>query len=57
MGPAAAKAVSIHVDKMNPAMRLYLRTGFLQGRQSIYGLIRRTKGLAGAPLPDRGDER
>jgi hypothetical protein len=50
--------VSIHVEKMNPAMRLYLRPGFLFKEDTrVYGLMRRSPRLAGAPLPDRGDER
>lgn len=37
---AAGKAVSIHVERMNPAMRLYLRLGFRKvGEHGIYDLM------------------
>ena len=37
------KAVSIHVEKMNPAMRLYLRLGFkLEEDKGVYDLMRWT---------------
>ncbi len=38
---AAAKAVSIHVEKYNPAMRLYQRLGFqTQEDKGVYNLMR-----------------
>lgn len=37
-----SKAVSIHVEQMNPAMRLYLRLGFCRvGEHGVYHLMRR----------------
>jgi ribosomal protein S18 acetylase RimI-like enzyme len=37
---AAGKAVSIHVEQMNPAMRLYLRLGFMRnGEHGVYHLM------------------
>lgn len=37
---AEAKSVSIHVEQMNPAMRLYLRLGFRKvGEHGIYHLM------------------
>jgi ribosomal protein S18 acetylase RimI-like enzyme len=37
---AHAKTVSIHVEQMNPAMRLYLRLGFRKvGEHGIYHLM------------------
>ncbi len=40
---SAGKAVSIHVEKMNPAMRLYLRLGFqLEEDKGVYDLMRWT---------------
>lgn len=37
---AAGKAVSIHVERMNPAMRLYRRLGFRKaGEHGIYDLM------------------
>jgi ribosomal protein S18 acetylase RimI-like enzyme len=39
---AAGKPLSIHVEKNNPAMRLYLRLGFRAvGEQGVYDLMRR----------------
>ena len=38
---AAAKAVSIHVEKFNPAMRLYKRLGFVtEEDKGVYDLMR-----------------
>ncbi len=38
---AAAKDVSIHVEKFNPAMRLYLRLGFqVEEDKGVYDLMR-----------------
>ncbi len=37
----AGKALSIHVEKMNPALRLYTRLGFVKaGEEGIYDLMR-----------------
>jgi ribosomal protein S18 acetylase RimI-like enzyme len=45
---AARKAVSIHVEKMNPAMRLYRRLGFeLEEDKGVYDLMRWTPPPAG----------
>jgi ribosomal protein S18 acetylase RimI-like enzyme len=42
---AAAKAVSIHVEKFNPAMRLYKRLGFqMVEDKGVYDLMRWTPG-------------
>ena len=55
---AASKAVRIHVERFNPAMRLYDRLGFVQREdQGVYilmeylppGATRRAPHLAGAP--------
>ena len=55
---AAGKAMSIDIGKMNPAMRLYLRPGFLlEEDRGVDGLMRRTPEHAGAAPPGRGDER
>jgi ribosomal protein S18 acetylase RimI-like enzyme len=44
---AAAKAVSIHVEKNNPAMRLYRRLGFVtEEDKGVYDLMRWTAGPA-----------
>jgi ribosomal protein S18 acetylase RimI-like enzyme len=38
---AETKAVSIHVEQMNPAMRLYRRLGFVKiGEHGVYDLMR-----------------
>jgi ribosomal protein S18 acetylase RimI-like enzyme len=38
---AAGKAVRIHVEKFNPAMRLYRRPGFkTKEGKSVYNLMR-----------------
>jgi len=38
---AAGKAVTIHVEKFNPAMSLYRRLGFVPaGEQGAYDLMR-----------------
>jgi len=40
---AAGKAVTIHVEKFNPAMRLYRRLGFkTEAEQGVYDLMRWT---------------
>jgi ribosomal protein S18 acetylase RimI-like enzyme len=40
---AAAKAVTIHVEKFNPAMSLYRRLGFVAaGEEGAYDLMRRS---------------
>lgn len=40
LGAAAAKAVSIHVEKNNPAMRLYRRLGFVPVEdKGVYDLL------------------
>ena len=40
---AAGKAVSIHVEKFNPAMRLYLRLGFkTEEDKGVHDLMRWT---------------
>ena len=42
---AAGKALTIHVEKNNPAMRLYRRLGFVPtGEHGVYDLMRWTKG-------------
>jgi GNAT superfamily N-acetyltransferase len=42
---ATGKAVSIHVERMNPAMRLYLRLGFAKvDEHGIYDLMERPAG-------------
>jgi ribosomal protein S18 acetylase RimI-like enzyme len=42
---AAGKAVSIHVEKFNPAMRLYRRLGFEQVEdKGVYDLMRWSAG-------------
>jgi ribosomal protein S18 acetylase RimI-like enzyme len=42
---AHAKSVSIHVEQMNPAMRLYLRLGFRKiGEHGIYHLMQWSAG-------------
>jgi GNAT superfamily N-acetyltransferase len=52
---AAGKAVSIHVEKMNPAMRLYRRLGFqLEEDKGVYDLMRWTPPPAGVTLAGRG---
>jgi ribosomal protein S18 acetylase RimI-like enzyme len=44
---AAGKAVSIHVEKYNPAMRLYRRLGFAtEEDKGVYDLMRWTAGSA-----------
>ena len=46
---AAGKAVSIHVEKFNPAMSLYPRLGFVAaGEEGAYDLMR-----GGKPRADR----
>jgi ribosomal protein S18 acetylase RimI-like enzyme len=40
MAAAAGKRVSIHVEKMNPAMKLYLRLGFERSEdKGVYDLM------------------
>jgi ribosomal protein S18 acetylase RimI-like enzyme len=47
---AAAKDVSIHVEKHNPAMRLYRRLGFVtEEDKGVYDLMRWTPGSNKAP--------
>jgi ribosomal protein S18 acetylase RimI-like enzyme len=44
---AAGKDVSIHVEKFNPAMRLYRRLGFTaEEDKGVYDLMRWTSGLS-----------
>jgi ribosomal protein S18 acetylase RimI-like enzyme len=44
---AAGKAVSIHVEKLNPAMRLYRRLGFVtEEDKGVYDLMRWTAAAA-----------
>lgn len=44
---AAGKAVSIHVEKFNPAMRLYRRLGFeIEEDKGVYDLMRWTAAVA-----------
>jgi len=46
---ARGKAVSIHVERMNPAMRLYLRLGFAKvDEHGIYDLMERPAGAGQA---------
>ncbi len=46
---AAGKPVSIHVEKLNPAMRLYRRLGFVtEEDKGIYDLMRWTAPPSGA---------
>jgi ribosomal protein S18 acetylase RimI-like enzyme len=50
---AAAKDVSIHVEKHNPAMRLYRRLGFVtEEDKGVYDLMRWKSDRAGAAPPD-----
>ena len=52
---AAGKDVSIHVEKLNPAMRLYRRLGFVtEEDKGVYDLMRWT---APSPLPALRGER
>jgi ribosomal protein S18 acetylase RimI-like enzyme len=54
---AAAKDVSIHVEKDNPAMRLYLRLGFVtEEDKGVYDLMR-WKSARVAAAQVHGDER
>jgi ribosomal protein S18 acetylase RimI-like enzyme len=47
---AAGKAVSIHVEKFNPAMRLYRRLGFMtEEDKGVYDLMRWKTGLTERP--------
>jgi ribosomal protein S18 acetylase RimI-like enzyme len=49
---AAAKDVSIHVEKHNPAMRLYRRLGFVtEEDKGVYDLMRWSPARAGAAPP------
>jgi ribosomal protein S18 acetylase RimI-like enzyme len=51
---AAGKAVSIHVEKLNPAMRLYRRLGFVtEEDKGVYDLMRWT--AAGARVVPNND--
>lgn len=44
---AAGKGVSIHVEKLNPAMRLYRRLGFaIEEDKGVYDLMRWTQKVA-----------
>jgi ribosomal protein S18 acetylase RimI-like enzyme len=53
-----ARAVSIHVEKTNPAMTLYRRLGFvLEEDKGVYDLMRWTPPHPGAARPARRDER
>jgi ribosomal protein S18 acetylase RimI-like enzyme len=55
---AVAKDVTIHVEKYNPAMRLYRRLGFVtEEDKGVYDLMRWTRGGVAAAQPVRGDER
>jgi ribosomal protein S18 acetylase RimI-like enzyme len=52
---AAAKDVSIHVEKHNPAMRLYRRLGFVtEEDKGVYDLMRWKSDRAGAAPPGAG---
>jgi ribosomal protein S18 acetylase RimI-like enzyme len=52
---AAAKDVSIHVEKHNPAMRLYRRLGFvIEEDKGVYDLMRWKSPRAGAAPPGAG---
>lgn len=55
---AAGKAVSIHVEKMNPARRLYLRTGFVLAEdKGVYDLMTwHPAPGSGAPADARGGD-
>jgi GNAT superfamily N-acetyltransferase len=54
---AARKAVSIHVEKMNPAMRLYRRLGFVtEEDKGVYDLMRWTPRQPATVPADHGDE-
>ncbi|HVS40440.1 MAG TPA: GNAT family N-acetyltransferase [Gemmataceae bacterium] len=45
----AAKPVRIHVERFNPALRLYQRLGFVQiGETDFYYLMKRTPGAGGS---------
>jgi GNAT superfamily N-acetyltransferase len=45
---AAGKALTIHVEKINPALRLYRRLGFVKaGDEGIYDLMRWKRGSEG----------
>jgi ribosomal protein S18 acetylase RimI-like enzyme len=47
---AAGKPVSIHVERYNPAMRLYMRIGFIPvGEHGVYLLMQWTPPTAAAP--------
>ncbi|MBC7906666.1 MAG: GNAT family N-acetyltransferase [Rhodospirillaceae bacterium] len=49
-GTAAGKPVTIHVEKMNPAMRLYLRLGFVKIKDAeVYDLLGWTPQTTKAP--------
>lgn len=49
-GTAAGKPVTIHVEKMNPAMRLYLRLGFVKIKDAeVYDLLEWAAHAAEAP--------
>jgi ribosomal protein S18 acetylase RimI-like enzyme len=49
---AAARDVSIHVEKHNPAMRLYRRLGFVtEEDKGVYDLMRWSRARAGAAPP------
>jgi ribosomal protein S18 acetylase RimI-like enzyme len=52
---AAAKDVSIHVEKHNPAMRLYRRLGFvIEEDKGVYDLMRWSPAHAAAAPPGAG---
>ena len=49
-GDAAGKPVSIHVERFNPALRLYVRLGFaLKEDKGVYLLLERPAGVADSP--------
>jgi ribosomal protein S18 acetylase RimI-like enzyme len=49
----AGKPVTIHVEKMNPALRLYQRLGFREaGDVGVYWFLRRECGKLGNDAPD-----
>ena len=47
---AAGSTVSIHVERFNPAMRLYIRLGFsVVGDEGVYLLMERPAGTSAQP--------
>ena len=54
---ASGKAISIHVEKQNPAMRLYQRLGFVtEEDKGIHDLMRWKSGLTDAGRPREGGD-